>query len=207
MSDVNLFVRKASGLVRAWSVFDAFIYATFSINLITLGLFIFSYCWYFDGNLITAVIIGAIFTIFEVIVYASLISAMPRAGGDYVWQSRILGRGIGFLLTVTGWWFILWLWVPLYSDMLRQRLFTPLLGTVGLRDAALWFAQQPVALFITVAGLAPHYSLLLVGVVAAILGALLLMSGQSQVKNTSLTPHRTVEQVQRDVATAREQLR
>ncbi|MHB2167220.1 phage holin family protein [Alsobacter sp. R-9] len=73
--------------------------------------------------------------------------------------------------------------------------------------AALVILLQAVALFITVAGLAPHYSLLLVGVVAAILGALLLMSGQSQVKNTSLTPHRTVEQVQRDVATAREQLR
>jgi basic amino acid/polyamine antiporter, APA family len=51
MSEVTLFVRKASGLVRAWSVFDAFIYATFSINLITLGLYIFSYCYYFEGNL------------------------------------------------------------------------------------------------------------------------------------------------------------
>ena len=81
MSDVNLFVRKASGLVRAWSVFDAFIYATFSINLVTLGLFIFSYCWYFGGSLGTAVVVGGIFTIFEVIVYASLISAMPRAKG------------------------------------------------------------------------------------------------------------------------------
>jgi len=82
MSSASLFVRKASGLVRAWSVFDAFIYATFSINLITLGLFIFSYCWYFQGNLGTAVIIGGVFTIFEVVLYASLISAMPRAGGD-----------------------------------------------------------------------------------------------------------------------------
>ena len=90
-SEVSLFVRKASGLVRAWSIFDAFIYATFSINLITLGLFIFSYCWYFGGSLGTAIVVGGIFTIFEVIVYASLISAMPRAGGDYVWQSRILG--------------------------------------------------------------------------------------------------------------------
>jgi hypothetical protein len=54
-SEVSLFVRKASGLVRAWSVFDAFIYATFSINLVTLGLFIFSYCWYFGGSLATAV--------------------------------------------------------------------------------------------------------------------------------------------------------
>ena len=83
MSTASLFVRKASGLVRAWSVFDAFVYATFSINLITLGLFIFSYCFYLGGSLATGVVLGAIFTIFEVIVYASLISAMPRAGGDF----------------------------------------------------------------------------------------------------------------------------
>jgi amino acid transporter len=137
MSEVTLFVRKASGLVRSWSVFDAFIYATFSINLITLGLFIFSYCYYFEGNLATAVVVGGALTIFEVIVYASLISAMPRAGGDYVWQSRILGRGIGFILAVTGWWFILWLWVPLYSQMLAYEVFTPLLGILGARDLAI----------------------------------------------------------------------
>ena len=34
----SVFVRKATGLVRGWSVHDAFIYATFSIKLITLGL-------------------------------------------------------------------------------------------------------------------------------------------------------------------------
>ena len=139
MSNVTLFVRKASGLVRAWSVFDAFIYATFSINLITLGLFIFSYCYYLGGSLAAGVVIGAIFTIFEVIVYASLISAMPRAGGDYVWQSRILNRAIGFILSVTGWWFILWLWTPLYGQMLTYEFYTPLLAILGLKDAALWF--------------------------------------------------------------------
>jgi amino acid transporter len=137
MSEVTLFVRKASGLVRSWSVFDAFIYATFSINLITLGLFIFSYAYYFEGNLAVAVVVGGILTIFEVIVYASLISAMPRAGGDYVWQSRILGRSIGFILSVTGWWFILWLWVPLYSQMLAYEVFTPLLGILGLQNLAI----------------------------------------------------------------------
>jgi APA family basic amino acid/polyamine antiporter len=128
MSEVTLFVRKASGLVRSWSMFDAFIYATFSINLVTLGLYIFSYCYYFEGNL--------------VIVYASLISAMPRAGGDYVWQSRILGRGIGFILAVTGWWFILWLWVPLYGQMLVYEFFTPILAILGAQDAALWFTSS-----------------------------------------------------------------
>ncbi|MFO7740733.1 MAG: amino acid permease [Anaerolineae bacterium] len=135
----SLFVRKASGLVRAWSMFDAFIYATFSINLITLGLYIFSYCYYFEGHLATALVIAVPFLIFEAIVYASLISAMPRAGGDYVWQSRVLGRGIGFILSVTGWWFILWLWVPLYGQMLVYQFFTPILAVLGAQNAALWF--------------------------------------------------------------------
>lgn len=148
MSDVSLFVRKASGLVRAWSVFDAFIYATFSINLITLGLFIFSYCYYLQGSLISGVVIGAIFTVFEVIVYASLISAMPRAGGDYVWQSRILGRMIGFVLAVTGWWFILWLWTPLYGQMLTYEVYTPLLAIAGFKDAALWFTTTSQGQFV-----------------------------------------------------------
>ena len=137
MSEVTLFVRKASGLVRSWSMFDAFVYATFSINLITLGLYIFSFAYWFQGNLITAIVVGGILTVFEVIVYASLISAMPRAGGDYVWQSRILGRGIGFVLAVTGWWFILWLWVPLYAQMLSFEVFTPLFAILGAPNLSL----------------------------------------------------------------------
>ncbi|OIO99145.1 MAG: hypothetical protein AUK03_00055 [Anaerolineae bacterium CG2_30_64_16] len=118
--DISLFLRKATGLVRSWSVFDAFVYAFFSINLVTLGLYIFSQMYYLEGGLLPTLIISGVFIIFEVIVYASLIAVMPRAGGDYVWQSRILGGGIGFVLAVTGWWFILWLWVPLYADMLRH---------------------------------------------------------------------------------------
>jgi len=88
---------------------------------------------------VPALIISAVFTIFEVIVYASLISVMPRAGGDYVWQSRVLGRALGFILSVTGWWFILWLWVPLYGQMLVYEFFTPILAILGAQDAALWF--------------------------------------------------------------------
>ncbi|MEW5816447.1 MAG: APC family permease [Spirochaetota bacterium] len=145
----SLFLRKATGLVRSWSVFDAFIYALFSINLITLGLYIFSQMYFLKGGLFPALIISGVFIIFEVIVYAALIAVMPRAGGDYVWQSRILGGGIGFVLAVTGWWFILWLWVPLYSDMLRQLFFTPLLGILGAKDAALWFSQTPAGLFVS----------------------------------------------------------
>ena len=136
----NLFVRKATGLVRSWSVMDAFIYALFSINLITLGLYSFSQMYYFEGGMVNALIISAIFIFFEVVVYAALIAVMPRSGGDYVWQSRILGGAVGFILAVTGWWFILWLWVPLYGDMFRHIVLVPLLGVFGAKDLALWFA-------------------------------------------------------------------
>jgi amino acid transporter len=139
----TLFLRKATGLVRSWSVFDAFIYAFFSINLVTLGLYIISQMWGLDGGLIPTLIVSAILILAEVVVYAGLIAVMPRAGGDYVWQSRILGGGIGFVLAVTGWWFILWLWTPLYADMLRHTFFVPLLALLGLKDLSLYFAWDP----------------------------------------------------------------
>ncbi|MCK7480700.1 MAG: hypothetical protein M0C28_28380 [Candidatus Moduliflexus flocculans] len=144
----NLFVRKATGLVRSWSVMDAFIYAFFSINLVTLGLYGFSQMYYFEGGMINALVISAVFIFFEVIVYAGLIAVMPRSGGDYVWQSRILGGAVGFILAVTGWWFILWLWVPLYGDMFRHIVLVPLLGILGAKDAALWFAGTDHGAFV-----------------------------------------------------------
>src|SRR5215207_3031271 len=139
-AEATLFLRKATGLVRSWSVFDAFIYAFFSINLVTLGLYIISQMWFFEGGLIPTLILSAVIILAEIVVYAGLIAVMPRAGGDYVWQSRILGGGVGFVLAITGWWFILWLWTPLYADMLRHIIFVPLLSVLGLRDTALWFA-------------------------------------------------------------------
>lgn len=138
--DSTLFLRKATGLVRSWSVFDAFIYAFFSINLVTLGFWIISQMWALNGALIPTLIISALFILAECVVYAGLIAVMPRAGGDYVWQSRILGGGIGFILAVTGWWFILWLWTPIYADMLRQVFFVPLLGVLGQSSLAYSFS-------------------------------------------------------------------
>jgi basic amino acid/polyamine antiporter, APA family len=134
-----LFVRKATGLVRGWSLRDAFIYAAFSINLITLGLYIFSYGPFIPaGSLLWSVAIGGAYLLLQGVTYASLIAAMPRAGGDYVWISRVLGGGIGFVLAVAGWWFILWLWVPIYANILNVEVLGPLCAIIGW-DSAVTF--------------------------------------------------------------------
>ena len=123
-----LFLRKATGLVKGWSKFDAFVYSFMSVNFVTLGLFFSLSVLPFvpSGQVLPAIIISGIFVTFVVITYASLISVMPRAGGDYVWQSRVLGGGVAFVLAVTGWWFILWYWAPVYANILNVEVLQPL---------------------------------------------------------------------------------
>jgi APA family basic amino acid/polyamine antiporter len=143
----TLFARKATGLVKGWSVRDGFIYSAFSINLVTLGLFIFSYAVFVpSGSLPWVVILTGAYLLFQAITYASLIAAMPRAGGDYVWISRILGGGVGFVLAVCGWWFILWHWIPIYANILNVEVLVPLAGIIGW-DGGFSFFQEARGLF------------------------------------------------------------
>ncbi len=138
-----LFVRKATGLVRGWSVRDAFIYSALSINVVTLGLYAFSFAVFVPkGSLVWAVILTGAYLVFQAITYASLIAAMPRAGGDYVWISRTLGGGIGFVLAVTGWWFILWHWAPIYANILNVMVFGPLSAIIGWGGGVSFWARD-----------------------------------------------------------------
>jgi TRAP-type C4-dicarboxylate transport system permease large subunit len=88
----SLFLRNATGLVKGWSGFDAFVYAFMSVNLVCLGMFyslaIFAYVP--DGSAIASIVLTGIAMTFMCIAVAGLIAVMPRAGGDYVWQTRVL---------------------------------------------------------------------------------------------------------------------
>src|ERR671937_2323908 len=128
----TLFVRKATGLVRGWSVRDAFIYSAISINFVTLGLYAFSFANFIPrGSLFWAAILSGAYLVFQAITYAALIAVMPRAGGDYVWISRTLGGLLGFVLAACGWWFILWHWVPIYANILNVMVLGPLSAIIG----------------------------------------------------------------------------
>jgi amino acid transporter len=161
----SVFVRKATGLVRGWSVRDAFIYAAFSINIITLGFVAFSYAPFVPkGSLLWAVAVGGAYLVLQGITYASLLAAMPRAGGDYVWMSRVLGGGIGFVLAIAGWWFILWLWVPIYGSILANMVIVPLAAIAGWHGGVTYFSNL-------------HHGLFVASLITAILASVLIGLG------------------------------
>jgi basic amino acid/polyamine antiporter, APA family len=142
-----LFLRKATGLVRGWSVRDSMIYAILATNFVTLAIYEFAFAApaFPKGQLITSVLISGVWVSFLVIAYSGLVVTIPRAGGDYVWQTRILGSGIGFVMAATGWWFILWLWAPIYGNILAVQFFEPLWATLKWTwptGGAAWFGTH-----------------------------------------------------------------
>ena len=92
------FARKASGLVRGLSMLDAFGVGFMNQGLtpsiwvtITLGLGV-----YWGGNLIWAVVISVLLAgIGFPIVWGVLGGSMPRSGGEYIYNSRILHPLVG----------------------------------------------------------------------------------------------------------------
>jgi APA family basic amino acid/polyamine antiporter len=188
----TLFLRNATGLVKGWSGFDAFGYSFLSVNLVTLGMFYSLAVFAFvpSGSVLSALLLSGVAMTFLCITYAGLIAVMPRAGGDYVWQTRILDGvpgavvgalvggitvylaaqavgfnstaalgggalgvvagallglkrgGIGFVLSTTGWWFILALWAPIYGYILNIEFVQPLAALAGWSDGLTFFQSQ-----------------------------------------------------------------
>jgi basic amino acid/polyamine antiporter, APA family len=165
-----LFLRKATGLVRGWSVRDSMIYAILATNFITLAIYEFAFAApaFPKGQLITSVLISGIWVSFLVIAYSGLVVTIPRAGGDYVWQTRILGSGIGFVMAATGWWFILWLWAPIYGNILAVQFFEPLWATLKWTwptGGAAWFGT--------------HNGIFLVSMITIVLAGVLVSIGMA----------------------------
>ncbi len=92
-----MFVRRATGLVREVSLFDAFVWNSAASWFLGLAIFaVWDLSWLPGGGFVQAELIAVIFAIAIGLCYAFLTSAMPRAGGDYVLNSRIIHPSIGF---------------------------------------------------------------------------------------------------------------
>ncbi len=93
----KVFVREATGLVRQITTADAVILNLVIANLVigSVGLLVLPYT--LPGvNLIAAVLVAAATSFALSIVYWLFNVAMPRSGGDYVYNTRSLWPSIGF---------------------------------------------------------------------------------------------------------------
>ena len=144
----EIFTRRASGLVRVMSPYSAFVY-----NILTMGLiFPWTYLWapgaLPGGHLVWGIIFAMILELPIALAYVWLSTALPRSGGDYVFQSRVFGGGIGFTVVMSG--FVIWIlqWVALAGWLLAYLGFAPLflglgatLGSPGMTSLGLWFTS------------------------------------------------------------------
>jgi amino acid transporter len=153
----KLFIRSATGLVRKVSMLDAFLMNTMGMNVgLGAGLMFVTAPFLFpNGNMVLSVVLCALITsITLAYVYAQLSGAMPRAGGDYVFVSRIIHPMAGFMLSWSQTiWFFFWIgfnaWAP------AAFVIPTVLGIMGtvfdmqvLLDYAAWIST-PVGMIVT----------------------------------------------------------
>lgn len=153
----EIFVRKSSGLVRVMSPSSAFVY-----NILTMGLiFPWTYLWapgaLPGGQLVWGILLAMILEIPISLAYVWLSTALPRSGGDYVFQSRVFGGGVAFTVVMSG--FVIWIlqWVALSGWLLAYLGFAPLflglgatMGNTSFLDLAAWFASSDGVIVVSI---------------------------------------------------------
>lgn len=144
----GVFRRTASGLTREISVIDHWVYNVFTLLVLTGAAFF--YVWapgqFPATDPVWATIVTAIVIVPIYVAYAMLASAMPRSGGDYVFQSRILHPSVAFMgLASECVW--LWYWLELSGFWIAAMVLSPLFSALGvftgsaaMLDLGTWFS-------------------------------------------------------------------
>jgi APA family basic amino acid/polyamine antiporter len=157
MTKPEVFTRKASGLVRVMSPYSAFIY-----NILTMGLiFPWTYLWapgaLPGGRLVWGILLAMVIEIPIAFVYVWLSTALPRSGGDYVFQSRVFGGGLAFTVVMSG--FVIWIlqWVALSGWLVSYLGFAPLFLGLGatmhvasLSSLGVWFTTPTGIIIVSI---------------------------------------------------------
>ncbi len=138
MATGDVFVRKASGLVRNLSAFDAL-----NVNVAmcsplqgvlwawTFGPFMFQ-----QVNLVLAYFLGMIVVgIGAALTYTLWTIGMPRSGGDYIWFSRTVHPAYGFVIN----WFLTFVflnWFAMNSATFGPFFIGSVFVSLGMNEAA-----------------------------------------------------------------------
>jgi APA family basic amino acid/polyamine antiporter len=130
----RVFLRNSTGLVRSASLFDLGIFNICGSLVIPFatGLF-WAYAVWPRTNFVVAIILGGIICSFTWVCWALLAATMPRTGGGYIFNTRILSPPIGFAAD----------WLQFISAILAMALWTTWLATVGFAGVfSIWGALR-----------------------------------------------------------------
>jgi basic amino acid/polyamine antiporter, APA family len=155
----GVFLRQSSGVVRAMSPRDGMYFGYLSAaGLYGVTLFFFLGPGEFPGgSVLVACLLNLVIGLAIFGAYSMLGSAMPRSGGDYVYQSRLVNPVLGFTSTFAG----LAFWQFFYAFLAASTVVTgglvPLFsgigaisGAHGWISAANWLANNHVTLSFTI---------------------------------------------------------
>jgi len=150
-------------------------WSAFMYNFLTMGvIFPWTFIWApaaFPGVSVWKACLFAILLELPIaLAYIWMATAMPRSGGDYVFQSRVLGGAIGFPVVMSG--FVIWIlqWVALAGWLLACLGLAPLFMGLGvyyentsLIDAAVWVQSAQGVVVTSIIGAAAIALLLVTG--------------------------------------------
>jgi basic amino acid/polyamine antiporter, APA family len=137
------FQRKSSGLVRDFSPMDSWIYNVLAINPVVVGALTFGLVLltYPGANLWLTFVIAGLFCCAEAVTYALFATAMPRSGGDYVMQSRVLGGGVATFFSFGGIVLSLCFTAGIFGFILSSVVLAPFLVVLGAQTNAHWLTS------------------------------------------------------------------
>jgi len=93
----TIVMNRAPTVPQVWTRYDALLYNLMSMNPAVMLIlpFLTAAAYYIGGSFIAAIALCGAFCCAEALVYAFLASSMPRSGGDYYYQTRLLSGTVG----------------------------------------------------------------------------------------------------------------
>ena len=170
MAKPEVFTRKASGLVRVMSPWSAMFYNILAMGVIFPWTYMIAPTGEPGGQLVWGIILAMLFELPIALVYVFLSSALPRSGGDYVFQSRVWGGGVAFAITMSG--IVIWqfVWIALAGWLMSYvalgGLFLGLGATLhnpALAGLGVWFTTPYAIAIVSILNAVGAFAVLVSG--------------------------------------------
>jgi len=181
VNDKMVIERTTSGMVRQLSWWDGFLSNAGTMNLFWIAV---SFMWaigLFPGSsLIGAIIVTIILLLPHIILYTQFSAAMPRSGGDYVFNSRTLTPYIGFAVNFSMViWNMFWMGFTAYQFATAGIATTAsLLGHLFANNALINFGSSIIT--------TPSLALLVGAITIIVVGALALWGNKQFFRTMSV---------------------